>query len=73
MPSQEKKSHLSDWRQNGYCPQFGKRTKNGITSYRSYVEDLGADAPENPHKHIVGGLILTDTDFIKRAVSLFQG
>jgi len=33
-------------------------------SYRSYVEEVEARALENPHKDIVGGLILGDTDFI---------
>ena len=44
--------------------QFGKRTKDAIRSYRSYVEEVEAGALEDPHKDIVGGLILGDTDFI---------
>ena len=44
--------------------QFGRGKKDAITSYRSYVEEGEADALEDPHKDIVGGLILGDTGFI---------
>jgi len=44
--------------------QFGRSKKDAIRSYRSYVEEVEADALENPHKHIVGGVILGDTDFV---------
>jgi REP element-mobilizing transposase RayT len=44
--------------------QFGKRKKDAIRSYKSFVEGVKADALENPHEEIVGGLILGDMDFV---------
>jgi REP element-mobilizing transposase RayT len=44
--------------------QFGRRKKDAIRGYKSYVEEVEANALENPHKHLVGGLILGDTAFV---------
>lgn len=44
--------------------QFGRRKKDAITSYKSYVEEVEADTLENAYKDIVGGLILGDTGFV---------
>jgi REP element-mobilizing transposase RayT len=44
--------------------QFGRRKKVAISSYRRYVEEVEATALENPHKDVVGGMILGDPGFV---------
>jgi REP element-mobilizing transposase RayT len=44
--------------------QFGRRKKVAISSYRGYVEEVEAAALENPHKDVVGGIILGDPGFV---------
>ena len=44
--------------------QFGRRQKEAIRYYKDYVEGIETDALEDPHKDVVGGLILGDTGFV---------
>jgi REP element-mobilizing transposase RayT len=44
--------------------QFGRREKEAISSYRGFVDEVEAAALENPHKDVVGGMILGDPGFV---------
>ena len=44
--------------------QFGRREKESIRSYRDYVEKVEIAALEDPHKDVVGGMILGDPGFV---------
>ena len=44
--------------------QFGRRKEDAIRSYKSFVEEVEVDTHKNPHKDVVGGLILGDTGFV---------
>lgn len=60
-----KEKKTPDWLEIKWVlSQFGSRKKDAIRSYQSYIEEIEADDLENPHKEVVGGLILGDTDFV---------
>jgi putative transposase len=42
---------------------FGKSKKEGKRNYKQFVEDIDVKAVENPHKNLIGGFILGETDF----------
>ena len=44
--------------------QFGRRQKEAIRGYKDYVEKVETDALEDPHKDVIGGMILGDTGFV---------
>ena len=43
---------------------FGKNKKEGKKNYQKFVEDIDVKAVENPHKNLIGGLILGEPDFV---------
>ncbi len=44
--------------------QFGRRKEDAIRSYKSFVEEVEVDTHKDPHKDVVGGLILGDKGFV---------
>jgi hypothetical protein len=44
--------------------QFGRRERESIRSYREYIENVEVASLENPHKDVIGGMILGDPGFV---------
>jgi REP element-mobilizing transposase RayT len=60
------KEKKPDWLETEWLlSQFGRRRKDAVRSYKSYVEQVEATALRNPHKEVVGGLILGDRAFVE--------
>lgn len=54
-----------DWLETRWLlAYFGRRKKEAIKNYKSFVEEIDIGSLENPNKHVVGGFILGDTDFV---------
>ena len=43
---------------------FGKEKKKATTNYKSYVEKVKMETPEDPNKNVPGGFILGGTGFV---------
>ena len=60
------KSKESKWLETGgLLRHFGKKLKESITNYKSYVEEVNAEAIKNPNKEVTCGFVLGDDDFVK--------
>jgi len=59
------KETIPNWLETKWLlSQFGRKKKDALRNYKSYVDEVEADSLENPHKDVVGGLILGDTGFV---------
>jgi len=59
------KEKIPNWLETKWLlSQFGRKKKDALRNYKSYVDEVEADSLENPHKDVVGGLILGDTGFV---------
>ncbi len=55
----------SDWLETKWLLAcFGRKKKEAIKNYKKFVEGIDIVAVENPNKHLHGGFILGDTDFV---------
>ena len=56
----------SEWLETGgLLGHFGRKLKESITNYKSYVEKVNVEAIKNPNKEVSCGFVLGDDDFVK--------
>lgn len=60
------RTKATSWLETGFLlSQFGRNKKDARQNYKQFVEDVGFDTLENPHKNLSGGFILGPVDFVQ--------